>query len=155
MGEEMISIGIDGIDIGEANFEVTPSLYNYTRLPGTLEPTAWHFTVKDKFESVQFKICWDKEFNRFILTMKKGDMVFDLDIYVRLNDQWANMLRTIPRVTMWVSDEPMSMLAYPDGRVIPIQPLRDAVRAEVLAGLQKFIDNNGLYPNCEGCQDDW
>jgi len=147
----MISVGIDGIDIGEANFKVIPNIYNYARLPNTMEPTVWHFTVKDSFESVQFKICWEKEFNRFILTRKEPD----LELYIRLNDQWANILRTIPRFSMWASDEPMSMLAYPDGRVIPIKPLRDAVRAEVLAGLQKFIDSNGLYPDCDGCQDDW
>ncbi|MFA5452897.1 MAG: hypothetical protein WC248_04950 [Candidatus Methanomethylophilaceae archaeon] len=147
----MISVGIDGIDIGEADFDVTPNIYNYARLVNAIEPTVWFFNVKDNVDSVAFKIEWEDEFKRFILT--RSDI--GLELYIRLNDQWANILRTIPRFTKWVSDEPMAMLAYPDGRVIPIKPLRDAVRADVLANLQSFIDSDGIYPDCDSCMENW
>ena len=143
----MISVNVEGIDIGDATISVIPSHFNYARLPRVREPTQWTFEVRDRHETVTFRILWDNEFSRFILETAEPK----LELYIRMTDFWADKLRNMPALYKWVSDEPMDMLLIPDGRVIPIKPIRDAVRKEILGAFQQLIDSNGEYPNCDEC----
>lgn len=145
----MISVGVEGIDIGNATFEVIPSWYNYARLPNTREPTRWAFEVTDSVDTVKFDIYWEEEFHRFVLKTTEPE----LELYIRMTDFWADKLRSLPNHYKWVSDEPMDMLLIPDGRVIPIKPIRDAVRKELVDSMQKFVDSGCIYPDCDECMD--
>jgi hypothetical protein len=145
----MIVIDAKGINIGNAMFEVIPRNFCYAR-GDKYESTAWDFGVKDNQTTEKFRIAWEKEFNKFRL------ILCGIDLYIILTEEWINRLRSLPDNYAWVSDIPLDMAAYPDGKVIDISQIRKDTRKEVLDSLQKFIDHDGCYPDCDLCtaQDD-
>jgi hypothetical protein len=94
------------------------------------------------------KISIDKNTNKYKLWYPDGH----IDLYVKLNRQFKNLLKSIPEGMGYDSEEPISFTGVPDADIIPrtvFETLKSDARKEAFSDIKFYLEHG----YCTSCND--